>query len=231
MIGRDCPIVKRDARLRPATAATRANSVEEIFFTPEELHLIADEKFFKAKARIMAKVRAQLDRLYMGLKEEPAIASLLTPKQFDPAAHQFVKGEHLDDFPYQYLDYPKYFSGDVKFTYRSLFWWGHHFVFALILEGGELNRYKKNLVNRYEAVADKGLSLCLGGSPWEWNRGEGYTMDLSWERKVDLVALLSNRSFVKVAHFVPCDDPAVGSGRIHEIGRGTLRDLLPIITP
>ena len=80
-------------------------------------------------------------------------------------------------------------------------------------------------------MADKGLSLCLGGSPWEWNRGEGYTMDLSWERKVDLVALLSNRSFVKVARFVPCDDPAVGSGRIHEIGRGTLRDLLPIITP
>ena len=57
--------------------------MEEIFFTPEELHLIADEKFFKAKARIMAKVRAQLDYLYMGLKEEPAIASLLTPKQFD----------------------------------------------------------------------------------------------------------------------------------------------------
>ena len=76
------------------------------------------------------------------------------------------------------------------------------FALSLILEGGELNRYKKNLVNRYEAVADKGLSLCLGGSPWEWNRGEGYTMDLSWERKVDLVALLSNRSFVKVARFV-----------------------------
>jgi hypothetical protein len=56
-------------------------------------------------------------------------------------------------------------------------------------------------------------------------------MELTWDRKVDLVALLSNRSFVKLARFVPCDDAAVGAGRIPEIGCSTLRDLLPVITP
>jgi hypothetical protein len=94
-----------------------------------------------------------------------------------------------------------------------------------------LSQYKKNLVNHYDKIADKGLSLCLGGTPWEWKRGEGYTMELTWDRKVDLVALLSNRSFLKLARFVPCDDAAVGAGHIPEIGCSTLRDLLPVITP
>ena len=148
----------------------------------------------------------------------------------NPESHQFVKGEHLEDFPYQYLDYFKHFEGDNKFTFRSLFWWGHHYTFALILEGEGLSQYKKNLINRYESLADKQLSLCLGGTPWEWKRGEGYTMELTWDRKVDLVALLSNRSFVKLARFVSFDDPAFHQGRIVDVGRATLRDFLPVIT-
>ncbi len=204
--------------------------MDPIVFTPEELSLVTDEKFFRAKARIMKKVRETLGALHAELRTELQGVDLLAPVGFNPEAHQFVKGEHLEDCPYQYLDYFKHFDEGNKFTFRSLFWWGHYYVFALILEGEGLFQYKKNLVNRYEQVADKDLSLCLGGSPWEWKRGEGYTMELIWERKVDLVALLSNRSFLKVARFVPYDDPNAQSGRLDEIGRSTLRELLPIIT-
>jgi hypothetical protein len=205
--------------------------MDPLLFTSEELSLIADEKFFRVKAQIMKKVRTGLESLYADLKADLRQVKLRAPAGFNPDAHQFVKGEHLEDFPYQYLDYFKHFDGDNKFTFRSLFWWGHYYVFALILEGEGLSQYKKNLVNRYEQVADKKLSLCLGGTPWEWNRGEGYTMELSWERKVNLVALLSNRSFVKLARFVPFDEPAVKAGHIAEIGRNTMHDFLPVITP
>ena len=44
---------------------------ELIQFTPEELSLIADEKFFRAKARLMKKVRNTLDGLYAALKDRP----------------------------------------------------------------------------------------------------------------------------------------------------------------
>jgi hypothetical protein len=205
--------------------------MEPILFTADELRLVADEQFFRDKARIMTKVRGTLNDLYTGLKEELRGIGLLAPQGFNPEAHQFVKGEHLEDFPYQYLDYFKHFEGDNKFTFRSLFWWGHHYAFALILEGEGLNQYKKNLVNRYETLADKQLSLCLGGTPWEWKRGEGYTMELTWDRKVDLVALLSNRSFLKLSRYVSFDDPAFRQGRIVDNGRAPLREFLPVITP
>src|SRR5216117_4381006 len=123
-----------------------------ILFTPEELTLLGDEQFFRAKARIMKKMKAIVEGVYDGLQRELAGVTLLAPAGFNPAAHQFVKGEHLEDFPYQYLDYFKHFEGDNKFTFRSLFWWGHHYAFALILDGEGLSQYKKNLVNRYETL-------------------------------------------------------------------------------
>ncbi|MGH7204574.1 MAG: hypothetical protein ACREI2_00035 [Nitrospiraceae bacterium] len=204
---------------------------EPIQFTPDELSLMADEKFFRAKARVMKKVRSTLDGLYAALKSELAGADLLAPKDFDPSRFQFVKGEHLEDFPYQYLDFPKHFLDDNKLTFRSLFWWGHHFVFALILEGEGLLRYKRNMINRYHDVAGRHLCLCLGPSLWEWKRGEGYTLPLTHDRKSEVAAVLSDRPFFKVARFVSTDDPAVSEGRIVEIGRETFRAVLPIVTP
>ena len=202
-----------------------------VLFTPDELRLLGDRTFFRAKAQIMKKMKAILESVYGGLQKELTGVELLAPEGFNSTSCQFVKGEHLEDFPYQYLDFFKHFDGEVKFTFRSLLWWGHHIVFALILEGGRLSQYKKNLMNRYGDVADRGLSLCLGGTPWEWKRGEGYTMELTWERKNELMALLDRRSFVKLARFVPFDDPAVQQGRVPELGVATLRQLLPIITP
>jgi hypothetical protein len=203
---------------------------DPVLFTPEELSLVADDKFFLAKARIMKKVRTMLDRLHAELREELSGLELLAPEGFNPAACQFVKGEHLEDYPYQYLDFPKHFAGSEKFTFRSLFWWGHAFVFALILEGEHLLRYKQNLINRFSDVADRQLCLSLGPSLWEWKRGTGYTVEITRERKSEVAAVLSGRQFFKLARFLRPDDPLVREGRLVETGRRTFRTILPIIT-
>jgi hypothetical protein len=117
--------------------------------TPDEIRLVADREFFKTKAAITPKIRAMLESVHDALKQELAGVPLIAPAGFDPDKRQFVKGEHLEDCPYQYLDFPKHFEGDDKFTFRTLFWWGHHVVFALILEGEGLRQYKQNLINRY----------------------------------------------------------------------------------
>ncbi len=202
-----------------------------IRFTPDEISLIADEKFFPAKARIMSKMRGILDDIHAGLKTDLAGVGLLAPADFDAAKFQFVKGEHLEEFPYQYLDFPKHFSGAEKLTFRSLFWWGHHVVFALILEGAPVRRYKQNLINRYHEVAGRGLCLCLAPTLWEWRQGEGYTLPLTHDRKPEVAAVLSNRPFFKLARFVRLDEPEVVEGRLPQVARETLRALLPVITP
>lgn len=200
-------------------------------FTSDELALMGDAEFFRAKAVIMRKVRTLLGRLHEELREELAPQTLITPTGFDAGRCQFVKGEHLEQCPYQYLDYPKHFQGGNTLSFRSLFWWGHHLVFALMLEGAQLRVYKRNLVDRFHLLAGRGLEFSLAPTFWEWKRGEGYTLPLSHDRKAKIAAVVAERSFMKIARFVPIAEFEAVQDRLPEIGRDTLRSLLPLVTP
>lgn len=199
-------------------------------FTAKDVALLSDTEFFAAKVHVSSKIRHLLEQIHESFQRELNAHRLLVPEGFDPAACQFVKGEHLEDFPYQYLDYPRFFTRDVKFSFRSLVWWGHHVVFALILEGGHLRQYKENLINCFPSVADSEIHLCLSHSPWEWKQGPGYTLELTRERSPEVAAVLANRPFFKLARFVPFSDPTVLNGETHHLALQSLRAMLPVIT-
>lgn len=198
-------------------------------FTVEEIGLLTDDQFFRKKATIMGKMRGLLDATHEALAAELREIALVTPSGFDPDKSQFVKGEHLEDFPYQYLDYPKHFAGDEKFTYRTLFWWGHALVFAMLLDGPLIKRYKKNLVDRYHQVAGRELHLSLAPTLWEWKHGEGYTLPVAHDRKAQVAAVLAERPFMKIVRVVPLDDARVKTGLVADLARETFRALTPIV--
>jgi hypothetical protein len=199
-------------------------------FTHEEAALMADQHFFLAKAQIMAKVRRLLTATHAALKEDVASAALVTPPDFNPANHHFVKGEALECFPYQYLDFPKHFQDSHAFTFRTLFWWGHHVVCALILEGEGIKQHKARIVNRFHQLAGQGLELSLAPTLWEWKCGEGYTLPITHDRKAQIAAVLAERSFLKIVRFLPFTDPRIQSGQMPEFSRETFRAILPIVT-
>ena len=207
------------------------SSPPDPFLTPDELKLVSDGDLFRAKERIILKMRDLFTALHVGLREDLNHMELLVPPEFDPAKSQFVKGERLENCLYQYLDYPKHYLGVDKFTFRSLCWWGHHLVFAMIVEGGQAKQCKKNFFDRFHQLAGQGLELSLAPTLWEWKRGEGYTLPISHDRKAQLAAVLSGRAWFKIARFVPLDQPAMGAGRLPEVGRDTFRSLLPLLTP
>jgi len=199
-------------------------------FTDEEVALMADPHFFLVKAQIMTKARSLLAATHAALKEEVATVSLAAPPDFDPANCQFVKGESLELFPYQYLDFPKYFHNSNAFAYRTLFWWGHHVVCALILEGGEIKQHKARIVNRFHQLAGHGLELSLAPTLWEWKHGEGYTLPITHDRKAQIAAVLAERNFLKIVRVLPLTDPRNQSGQMPEFSRETFRAILPIVT-
>ena len=208
-----------------------ASPGSDSLLTSDELRLVGDRDLFRSKERTILKVQALLAALQAGLQEDLARTTLLLPPGFDPAKSQSVKGERLEQCPYQYLDYPKHFHGDDKFTFRSLCWWGHHLVFAMIVEGGQVKQCKKNFFDRFHQLAGQGLELSLAPTIWEWKRGEGYTLPITHDRKAQLAAVLSGRAWFKIARFVPLDSPALRESRLSEIGRETFRSLLPLLSP
>jgi hypothetical protein len=200
-------------------------------FTQDEAALMADQNFFLAKARIMEKVRRLLEATHVTLNEEVVAASLATPPNFDPTNRQFVKGESLEFFPYQYLDFPKHFHDSNTFTFRTLFWWGHHIVCALLLEGEGIKQHKARIVNRFHQLAGQGLELSLAPTLWEWKRGEGYTLPITHDRKAQIAAVIAERAFLKIVRCLPLTDPRIQSGQMPEFSREVFRAVLPIVTP
>ncbi|GJL69076.1 MAG: hypothetical protein NPIRA06_17110 [Nitrospirales bacterium] len=198
-------------------------------FTPDELTLLADREFFRKKAKISLKIKQILEELQERLEAEIALQSLLAPEGFDSQARQFVKGEHLEDFPYQYVDFPRLYTRETKFAFRSLIWWGHHIVFALMIEGPLIKQYRRNLFNRYSEVADRDLCLCLSPSLWEWKYGPGLTLPIARSRRSEVAATLDHRTFFKIARFLPIDDSAMETGTIVDEGLKAFQAILPVI--
>lgn len=201
------------------------------YFTDEEIRLLADAEFFRKKARISGKIRVQLESTREMLRLELSRAALLTPADFNPDCVQFVKGEHLEHFPYQYLDCPKHFHGVEKCSFRTLFWWGHHAAFAWILEGSLVKRYKKNLIDRYHAIAGRELELSIAPTLWEWKRGEGYTLPVTHDRKAPIGAVVAERSFLKIARFVTLDDARIQGGELASLARESFGAMRPLLSP
>ena len=203
--------------------------VEEISFTDEETALLADAAFFQKKARISEKIRRQLEAARQVLNEElPRIALPELPETASSSA-QLVKGEHLECFPYQYLDCPKHFHGPEKRTFRTLVWWGHHVAWAWILEGTLMRQYKKHLVDRFHLIAGRHLELSLAPTLWEWKRGEGFTLPITHDRKAQIAAVLAERSILKIVRFSPFADSRVRHGDLAELTREAFRDMLPVV--
>ena len=163
------------------------------------------------------------------LKEELSQIVLPPLPESDAASTQLVKGEHLESFPYQYLDCPKHFHGPEKRTFRTLVWWGHHVAWAWILEGTLLRQYKKHLVDRYHLIAGRQLELSLAPTLWEWKRGEGFTLPITHDRKARVAAVLAERSILKIVRFLPFADSRVRNGGLAGLTREAFRDMLPIV--
>jgi hypothetical protein len=199
-------------------------------FTEEETTLLTDAQFFRKKAKITEKIRGQLEATHETLKIELSQSTLLSPPEFDPACMQFVKGEHLEEFPYQYLDCPKHFHGKEKCTFRTLFWWGHHVACAWILEGSLVKQYKKHLIDRFHSIAGRGVELSIAPTLWEWKCGEGYTLPITHDRKAQVAAVVAERSFLKIVRFIALDDPRVQAGELASVSRETFLAMRPIMT-
>ena len=133
--------------------------------------------FFRDKAAIMKKVRGT-STLYSELREELRGIELLSA-QISSRVTSVSLRRTPGGLSYQYLDYFKPSRGITNLPSLA-FLVGTSLYLRPDPRRQGLSQYKKNLVNRYESLADKQLSLCLEGPLGNGSGCEGYTMDLTW---------------------------------------------------
>jgi len=171
-----------------------------IDLTDDEIAAVTDGARLRATTRAKARVKAHLEALKWALF--PAVqaghGAWDAPAGLDPSASQIARGENLEGTPYQYLDFPRHFTGGEFFTFRALVWWGRSVSFCWILKGAALAGYRARLKAHRDDLVRAGIGVWFGGDPWDW----GAHVALTAVPPDALDAL----GFLKVGRTVPLGD-------------------------
>jgi hypothetical protein len=198
-------------------------------FTQEEVTLLADERFFRTRARMLARLHAAFERLRDRLMIQLSEGTYLAPLGADLSQGHMGRGDYLDDLPYVYLDYPRYFEGEGYFTFRTLFWWGHEISFSLLLGGEYLQEYRQRLLRNLGILEALEVHVSTTETPWDWRRGPGHTMPLAAGEEGTLQRLFRSQDFLKCARFLSFEETEFRENRLDEAALLTFRALEPLI--
>ena len=190
----------------------------------EERALIADKGFFERKLAVSNKIRTVFAQLRDDLGAHMKPERYLAPERVDFTEGKISGGEKHYDLPYLFLDFPRRFSREAIFAYRSIFWWGHHFLFTLILSGEWLPEYRDRTFQGWEALAVRGDYVAVTDDPFEWRHQDEFFEVLPPGGPGPLEETLRNLPFLKLITFVPFSDPRLEAGALVQIGLQTFRD-------
>lgn len=135
----------------------------------EDLDRLKDQDFLLAKKRISEDVISLLKDTEENLKKQIQSADFDWPERSFLKAGKISRGENYRDLPFFILDYPRKFSKEASFAYRSMIWWGNDISFTLHLSGKDLNRYRHAFLDNISALQD--YYLCVNSTPWEYHFG------------------------------------------------------------
>lgn len=180
-------------------------------FSGHELEVMTDLHFLQTKNRVTEKVRLLLEEV---CREIQSSLSEATEKnklaEIAFSRPKISRGEQYRGLPYQVLDYPAAFSNEDIFTFRTMFWWGHHFSVTLHLQGKYLENHLADLKANFDLLLDKNIYISTGDTPWEYHYEPDNYKLLSSEDK----SFMEKRAFLKLSSQIALKDWQRLPGRV-----------------
>jgi hypothetical protein len=168
-------------------------------FSIEETKAMTEQEFFLLKNSAILKIIRLYGEIEKDLKREVSDLSL-DFTGLNISSGKIFRGENYRLFPYIILDYPRLFSPESIFAFRTMFWWGHEFSFTLHLQGEALERYRFNLSKNLESLTGKDIYYCVNDTPWQYNfEQENYILLDSIKNMLEV----NHRPFIKLSKRIP----------------------------
>lgn len=147
-------------------------------FSNDELNFISDKSFFERKTTINSKVIEQLNELQQKLNMLLKENSATVPVNVLQSSPKISRGENYKGFPWLILDYPRVFSTEDVFAFRTLFWWGHSWVLTFQLSGSFLKILHPSILMHLNSIKDTTIKIGVGTDPWIHNPEDAMYVDL-----------------------------------------------------
>lgn len=169
----------------------------------EELAILKDDTFLKLKNALSEKVIKYLSEIERALHQQITQSDFPFPEGTFLKAGKISKGEQYLGLPYFILDYPRLFTKDNVFAFRSMLWWGHHYCCTLHIQGAELTNRKDEIANKI--IQSKDLYFCINQHPWEYHYQKDNYLIINDINLQDIHSQIDNYGFIKLSNFIPVD--------------------------
>ncbi len=200
---------------------------KEITLTAKELEVLKDRTFLKVKqeatekiVNLFSELRHHIDEIWQQKAWENAI-----PCQKNDV--KISKGENYRQLPYVMLDYPRKFTREDIFAFRSMFWWGHFFSFTLHLQGKSLEQNRPTLALALKNMpSETDFFLCVAEKPWEYHYKTDNYKPLASMSHSEIEAELHRKNFVKISSWIPI---TADTQQVIQTGKQKFQDLMALI--
>jgi hypothetical protein len=167
--------------------------------TPEEQELIDNAAWIYLKNSALQKVMDLFGVLQGELEAHPLTGDFPFPEGCLAKRGKISRGERYKELPYAILDYPRHFSRDDIFAFRTMFWWGHYFSATLHLAGVAKDRYSGVLAKAWSLLATHQFQIYVREDPWEHDFGKGNYKLISAMQAQEFEHLIYQLPFIKLA--------------------------------
>ncbi len=174
--------------------------MNETIFSNEDLNFISDKTFFERKAAINNRVTEQLNEIQNTLNMLLQANMEWLPEKVLYSVPKISRGENYRGFPWLVLDYPRVFSSEEVFAFRTLFWWGHSWVFTFQLSGSFYQHFYSSIKATLESFKDDSCKIGIGKDPWIHNPEDVMYVDLQKiiSAKIPVDETLNDQPFFKL---------------------------------
>jgi hypothetical protein len=167
--------------------------------TAEEQELIDNAGWIYLKNSALQKVMDLFGALQPALEAHPLTMEFPFPEGCLAKGGKISRGERYKELPYVILDYPRYFSREDIFAFRTMFWWGHYFIATLHLSGGIKDRYSPILAAAWAMLATNQFQIYIQEDPWEHDFGNGNYKLIAAMQAQEFEDLIYRLPFIKLA--------------------------------
>lgn len=175
-------------------------------FTPTELETLHNTDFFSVKTSATKKIEHLFTVVYNEIKNVIEKENLSFPKEVDVQEGKLFRGENYLSLPYLMLDYPKHFSKESVFTFRTMFWWGNFFSCTLHVQGKALDKYRNALIKNLSSLRKKNIYICINNNPWQYHYKKENYLPVDKLPDTELKKLLLEKEFIKLSRKISIKD-------------------------
>ena len=171
--------------------------------TREELEILKDQRFLLIKQTLSDKIITQLSMIERLLKDELKNSKFKFPDQTFLKAGKISKGENYRSLPYYLLDYPRLFTQEAVFAYRTMLWWGNEFSCTLHIGGSPLQECAEKL--KTNLAQEKRLYFCISNNPWEYHFEESNYKPIASITEKTITDQIKKYDFIKISNKISLD--------------------------